>query len=521
MLNWLERTPIQLWLQSLLKQGHRPVLHINGVLGVGKTSEVRHALGEFNKHSPCSVEWHTFVKSLDTSAVLGFDGASLEFALEAKLKTWKDRNSAEFRFVVWDDLHLLKPSACYSLIQFLRSHPIPSVQHLLISEEDLSYQLGLDTPSYTLSGISDVEVEDWFRKSGMSPPNAAQIRASHGNLLLLNLSQRNDSSVLSVNRWLQGLSQEALQVLRMLALVPTGISAELLAKMQIDSRTLEELQRRHFATEQHLRWTLLPLPTTLSQELGDQSLQPEAIPIEWLSAIVQSESARLTRTRLHLLLSWHAQHKQMPLPSPEFIWAEPQDLENLHVDSLKNDLSLLQKYSFDREDHGADQARRLTLAALIYSGARQEAVEWILQQKLDKHLDRMRVSQSEVLARFLFEACFYLNRSGHAEKTAVLTTALSQSKIIEISELAQVEIAVRIIDSDPQSALAHLQRLRLKTPKASANQAFHSGNLLSGMNRPQEAQEAYCQAERGYHQIQQPYLASFASFNLADRKSVV
>lgn len=500
MAKWVIRSNVSEWYNGAFKSSS--IVHITGLLGVGKTAETRHYL---KTHVKKIIKWHTCVKSLDIASILGFEGQGVESALLQASKSWNDKT-----LCVWDDVQLLKPNIQYALIQFLKNES-SQAQHILISEENLAHFLGYETPVLVLSGLSLDQVKSYITDESTKWEAETLYQKTKGNLLLLQVGLRTGQFQLNISTSTAGLSSEGQQVLTVLALLPEGISSHQLNHFSWSTEILEELQRKHLVTFDEDRYRVTAFPyQALENFLTTQDLK--------------SAVDLILKNRSHLNLSRFSQWRLLirapdSNDSENFPIVEPSEIENIPVDILENDLKLMESLKFKANSKIESQKLRLQLASLIYQGDRKPAMKW---------LDSLNLTWNERTPEhrlwFIFDTVYWRNRSGEIEKASLTASQMVNSVQIPLKQFLQIEMALPFVEIDPPRALETLQRVQtqlLQIPDSNirielqASTEYQLATCYFNQQSYQNSLTHYTHSRDLYESLQKRYFAAFALLNAA------
>ncbi len=496
---WIERQIVSNWLNSV---GSR-LIHITGLLGTGKTSLIRHHLSQGQRKA----KWHTCVRILNISTILGSKDASLEEALEAAAKTWTG-----FDVIVWDDLHFLKPDVRYQIIQFLKGLG-GEQKHILISEENLSAEVGFEVPCFVLPGFTQNEVEEFLQKNKSNLEPLPVFKKTGGVPLLLQMILQTGGQELDPEIWIQSLGAGAEQALRVLALLPEGLERSMAEKIHPDLEAWDELLRKNLISRQEglyvphaalfrvfEKWSA----AETQRKLADQILQ---LP----------ESARFHRlTRFRLSLS----SQQPGAFSDAILQVSNSDIEGLSAQALSHYQNLIIKAKARCQGECLYRLIRLELASQIYLGERKQAVKLIQEDLVPDFFENL----SEEKLFLGYEAIYWLMRSGQAALAAVPLSLLINKAKSPVKQLLAIEQALPFVASEPargieilNRALANLHLIEDAKIRASAEaQAnFLMATAFYAMENYEQARLHYAEARKKYQTIHNPYFAAFCSLNLA------
>lgn len=497
---WLERKDVSNWITSVGSKYR--LFHMTGLLGTGKTSLVKHYLSKVSKKA----KWYTCVRVLNISTILGSKSTSLESALEEAVVHWKS-----YDVVVWDDLHLLKPEIRYLIIQFIKGLD-STTQHILISEENLSLELGFETPFQTLSGFTEDEVAEFLEKN-QSKLDAQTIFKKTGGLpLLIQMSLQAGQTQLNPQIWIQNLSLAAQEGLRLLALLPEGLEHSICEKIVADSEAWEELKRKNMVSSIDELSILHPALQPVLEKWA-QSLAAQKLAEKLLNEKLQLSD--LTQFRLALTA-------ENPQYFENYIMKiTNSDLESLPSTALSHYQTLIIKTS-NNIDKGEllYRLKRLELASHIYLGDRKHALKMIQQNLTSEYFEDL----SEEKTWFGYEAIYWLMRSGQTEVAALPVSQLINRAKSPVRELLTIEQSLPFVNSEPTKAIEILNRSvnslkNIQDPKIQKNAMAQAHYQLAtsyySMSDFKNSKAHYAESQKKYQEIKKPYFSAFCNLNLA------
>lgn len=498
---WIDRKTVSNWLSSVGRTSQ--LIHVTGLLGTGKTSLIRHYLTQTQQKA----KWHTCVRMLNISTILGAKDASLEEALETAARSWES-----FDRIVWDDLHFLKPDVRYQIIQFIKG-TAGAQKHILISEENLSSELGFEVPSFVLPGFTAGEVEEFLQNHQSQLDATALFKKTGGVPLLLQMILQTGGQQLDPEIWIQSLSRPAEQALRTLSLLPEGIERRMAEKLIGDGESWDELLRKnlislqegHYIPHTALLGVLEKWSTGDSQQkLADEILKmPES-----------SEFSKLAQFRLALASRNPTDHAELILKTAN------SDLEGLSAQALSLYQNLIVKAQARCTGESLFRLLRLELTSQIYLGERKQAVKLIQQHLTPDFFENL----SEEKIHLGYEAIYWLMRSGQAALAAVPLSLLINKAKSPVKQLLAIEQALPFVGSEPHRAIEILNRglgnlHQIEDSKIRTTAEAQANYLLATAYYAQEnfeqARTHYLEAQKKYQQIHNPYFAAFCSLNLA------
>jgi hypothetical protein len=501
---WLERKDVSNWITSV--GSNYRLLHLTGLLGTGKTSLVKQFLAKQKKKA----KWYTCVRILNISTILGSKAASIETALEEVSKTW-----STFEVIVWDDLHQLKPEIRYLIIQFIKGLESPT-QHILISEENLNLELGFETPFHTLSGFTKNEVEE-FLEINKSKLDADTVFKKTGGLpLLMQMSLQAGQTQLDPQIWIQNISSEAQNGLRLLSLLPEGLEFSVCEKIVQNPDAWEELKRKNMVSAQEVdNETHYILHSALQPVLEKWSQTPAA----------QLMASRLLKENLNL--------SDLTLFRLAMSAENPQDHANLLFKITNSDLETLPSNALSlyqapivktSQNMGKSDLlyhlKRLEIACSIFSGDRKQALKIIQQNLTSEFFEDL----TEEKTWFGYEAIYWLMRSGQTEVAMVPVSQLINRAKSPVKELLSIEQALPFVAADPAKAIEILKRSlnvlkNIQDSKIQQNAMAQAYFLLAtsywGLADYENTKAHYIESQKRYQAIKKPYFSAFCSFNLA------
>lgn len=503
MATWVNRKYVSDWFENSFRTSS--IAHLTGLLGVGKTAATRHYLKSQNKLGTEAVKWHTFVKALDITAILGFEGESLESALLQASQSWKIGTVC-----VWDDVHLLKPNVQYALIQFLKNQDSPA-QHVLISEESLTQFLGFEIPTLVLGGLSLDEFKTFMSHETSNMDQETLFQKTRGNLLLIQMGLRTGEFQLNIKSLTSGLSNQAQLMFTTIALLPEGLPLKMIDTLQWNQDVVDELTRRHLMAIDEGRMRISAFSSaTLENYLMTQDLSP-------CLALLSKYQDQLGLSRFsqwRLLL-----RSQKKIQVENFPVLEPSELENIPIDILESDLKQMSQIEFAPNSAIESQKLRLQLASLIYLGDRKAAMKWLDSTSLE-----WAPKTPEHRLWFLFDAVYWRNRSNEIEKASTVASQLVNQAQAPLKQFLQIEMALPYVEIDPPRALETLHRVQSQIEKLeegrvraelSASAEYQIATCYFNQENFKLAQAHYEKSKIIYEGLKKTYFAAFALLNQA------
>jgi tetratricopeptide (TPR) repeat protein len=474
---------------------------MTGLLGTGKTSLVRHYLAKEKKKA----KWYTCVRILNITTILGAKSASLEAALEEASLTW-----SQYEVIVWDDLHLLKPEVRYLIIQFIKGIE-SSTQHILISEENLSLELGFEVPAFTLSGFTQQEVEEFLEKNHSKLEASTVFKKTGGLPLLLQMSLQVGQTLFDPQIWVQNVSTDAQNGLRLLSLLPEGLESSVCEKIVASPDAWDELKRKNMVSSIDSNYVL------------HAALQP--VLEKWSqSDAAKKQAAELLRENLNLndLTNFRlALATDKPQEFENLIMKiTNSELESLSSTALAHYQSIIIK-SLQRVESPEllYRLKRLELASYIYLGERKLALKMIQQNLTPEFFDQL----TEEKTWFGYEAIYWLMRSGQTEVAALPVSLLINRAKTPVRELLTIEQALPFVATDYAQAIQILNRSlgvlkNIQTPHIQQNalaQAYYQLAIsYYGLKDFENSRKYYIESQKQYQAIKKPYFSAFCSLNL-------
>ena len=384
-LNWLEK-------QSRLSR----LVFINGVRGVGKSS----FLATWIRQKERKFQWLTLDRLRDLSHSLGHPDKSPERALELASQNWHNLD-----VVVWDEAHLLAPSAQKALFSFLKNSPFLPLQ-IFLSDEALSLEVG--AAQLQMQPFSKEQVQEYlqvaFDREATEEEVTNAIKLSGGVPLLLQILSCDGAIKENAKQQVLehlGIEERSLLV-KASALGRTFHAQEL---GDIDAAALQSLQRKFLLDSVPSSHDLYIVPSYV------RSLCLNAIDVQELKSVYAELCKRATDPFEALFFALRA---DMDSAVDELAANIPFDrVEHLRREDLQDFANLVaefRKRSQKNELHSS--VARLEIRALWFLGQRGAAVE---------AAESIRLTFGEKLSQELvLEIVQIFNRASRAEEARKL-----------------------------------------------------------------------------------------------------
>ena len=493
----------QEWLQRQMRLSR--LILLTGLRGVGKTHLVRH----FLQSQGIKFLWFTAERFKDLPELLGHPDTSVEAALEKGSERWRNHD-----LIVWDEIHLLPPSARRPLLSFLKNSPYLPTQ-IFLSDEELqeASDASADLVHRRLQPFSAAEIREYSE--------AVEIRLAEGGIeelmqrtgglpLLLRLwAQEQDSPGSFKNRLVESLSAEELDVLGFASMINRHFSSHELSTVTGRSWDVCESLRRKCLLEQ------------APGEIGTTCCVPgyvRGLVLQTLSREARQDLSRricslMTEPSLEHCL--HALRSEMPALIESALSTSLIDrLEHLGREDLQDIASLLK--DTPRGELGTEArliTLRMELRALLLLGNREQAIQ--TGETEAAQLEASGGLASKSAEYFLVELIQILNRSGQSSRARAW---IAKSPNVNAS-LLQLEQAASWMPGEPKRAQEILEKVlargalnEMTLPQAQAR--FQLARAYDLQQVPERAEENYRAALIGFRQADKPYFAAVTLLNI-------
>lgn len=485
------------------------LIFLTGVKGIGKTTLIKEWIQKRTGEKKCV--WLNISRYRDLPSLLQNQGASPETALDQFLPTLKAAD-----IVVWDDLHLLNPSAKKALLAFLQNTPLLPLQILLSDEEIDTHELDGNFGHRRLTAFSREETEQFLRSFSTDPikgksweeSTSFALQVTGGIPLLLKHLLQHGNAPKEFEKILTPLQADIRELFDAMILLCRPLSgAEGLLLYPKFETAITELLRK-----------------CLVEKTGDGSLYIVPSPVR--SLCLHQFSAE-KKQRLAALLCERFQKNFLPF---EYAFLALRSGVNFYIEQALNHelidrlehlcLEDLREFSQILKEETPELVplkERLLLRSLLVLGLRAEAIE-ISHRSIDSLKNSSAWTQDQEF--LLLEIVQIHNRAGRTEEARRLISLGLERAREALKPLLQVEEAVSFLATDHEQAkrlllpaLAHLQRdggsiLTL----AQAN--FQLARAYDLLDQSQEAELHYSLALDAFQRCDKPYFGAVALLNL-------